>query len=252
MDTTQQKQDEQYRLPYHYIPNLANGRFSQHLYWDWGFRYLGGLHLVQEELEKLTFSSLVDIGCGDGRFLREIKRKHPEIRLLGVDYSKRAIRLASALNPDICFRQVDICRDPVNEGFDVGTLIEVLEHIKPSEISSFLGAVQNLLAQKHVLIVTVPHKNKRLIEKHYQHFDEYGMRAALQPFYKEMRVIPFDVPASCSLGLTLITKMIGGRGKLWILTNRGILTWVYNLYLKFWLHSKNEKCCERIAVVCRK
>ncbi|MBC8252913.1 MAG: anion permease, partial [Ardenticatenia bacterium] len=80
-------QDREYAYPYHYIPTWENGQFSQVQYWSWGYRYLGGIQVVLDQLRKLSFETLVDIGCGDGRFLREAKARFPEARMLGVDYS---------------------------------------------------------------------------------------------------------------------------------------------------------------------
>lgn len=115
-------QESQYSFPYHYIPTYDKGHFLQHLYWSWGFRYLGGIHLVLDTLRKKKFQSLVDIGCGDGRFLRDVKREFPGKRIFGVDYSAHAINLAKALNPDINYICLDISKKNLaNKKFDVAT-----------------------------------------------------------------------------------------------------------------------------------
>lgn len=105
-------QENQYEYPYHYIPSLKNGNFSHVQYWSWGLHYLGGLHIVLKQLENLSFNSLLDIGCGDGRFLRAAAEFYPNVKLLGVDRSERAICLAKAMNPEINYETFDIFQDP--------------------------------------------------------------------------------------------------------------------------------------------
>jgi SAM-dependent methyltransferase len=248
----QQLQEDQYQLPYHYIPSLGQNRFAQHLYWDWGFRYLGGLHLVTEELRQLPFQSLIDVGCGDGRFLREVQDSFPGHRLMGVDYSERAIALASALNPRLRFAVLDVFRQNLEERFDVATLIEVLEHIPPDQLGDFVKGTQRLLDEQHTLLITVPHVNKPLVRKHFQHFDETKLRALLEKTYADLKFIPFDTSAARAPLLRLIVKLLGGKGKLFLVTDKRLLFAFYSFYLRRYLYSRNETDCERIAVICRK
>ncbi len=252
LDPVQQRQEDQYQLPYHYIPSLKPGRFTQHLHWDWGFRYLGGLHLVTEELKKLPFRSLVDIGCGDGRFLRELKALFPDRTLLGIDYSERAIALASALNPGLQFACLDILQQPPVQRFDIATLVEVLEHIEPARLPEFLAAAQSCLEERHVLVITVPHVNKPLIPKHYQHFNASKLRALLEKSYSDLRFIPFDVLTARAPLLRLALALMGGKGKLFLVTNKRLLYAFYLFYLRRYLYTPTEANCERIAVICRK
>ena len=95
LEPQQEIQEAEYGYPYHHIPQWTNGFFSQTHHWSWGFRYLGGMQVVMDLLEQEEFGSLVDIGCGDGRFLCEIARQYPNKHIAGVDYSERAIRLAT-------------------------------------------------------------------------------------------------------------------------------------------------------------
>jgi len=127
MDKSQLIQDSQYSYPYHYIPTLGDNVFSQVQYWSWGFRYMGGLQIVIDQLKDRQFESLVDVGCGDGRLLKELTLLYPEKRLLGVDYSQRAILLAQALNPSLDYDVVDIIENPLLERFDVVTLVTLLQ-----------------------------------------------------------------------------------------------------------------------------
>jgi SAM-dependent methyltransferase len=242
-------QDAEYAFPYHYIPVVERGDFSATRHWPWGFRYLGGLHVVFDQLERMSFSSLVDIGCGDGRFLREVGRRYPEAVLMGVDVSSPAVRLAQALNPDLDYRTADITVDFIPERFEVATLIEVIEHVPPDELSRFLDAVADRLIDGGRLVLTVPHRNKPLIPKHYQHFDVDQLRQLLHPRFEGLRVVPFD-RSRRSPGAWLVNRVLGARGRWMLVTNRRVLRTLFRLYVTRYLYCAREQDCERVAIVC--
>ena len=249
VNNKQQIQEAQYDYPYHYIPACDNGKFSQVQYWSWGFRYLGGMEVVFDQLKKLSFDSLIDIGCGDGRFLREVAKRHPNTKLLGIDSSTRAIQLAKAMNPGLDYKTINIIETPPQAKFDVATLVEVLEHIEPDKVESFLENTACVLHGEGWLILTVPHANKGLNEKHYQHFTSKTLQKLLEPYFRDIVFIPFDV---ISWRMAKLAQLIGGQGNHFILTTPWILTWFYRLYRKRFLYTDNEQKCMRIAVVCQK
>lgn len=251
-DKQTRAQESEYAFPYHYIPIVKGKKFSSTRHWGWGFRYLGGMQVALDLLAAAPFSSLVDVGCGDGRFLREVANRYPDIKLLGVDASARAIGLAQALNPGIEYRAHDIVADGAPGRFDVATLIEVIEHIPPLALPDFLRTVASMLSPGGRLIVTVPHRNKPLIEKHYQHFTATQLEQLLAPHFPEWRVIPFDVQARRAPMMWLIERLLGAKGRTFLLTNPRLLYVFYRLYVKRYLYAGDESRCERIAVVCRK
>mgnify|MGYP000507057572 CR=1 FL=1 len=50
---TQSIQEEEYSFPYHYIPEISEKGFTQVKHWSWGYRYLGGLRVVIDQLNKI-------------------------------------------------------------------------------------------------------------------------------------------------------------------------------------------------------
>lgn len=248
MEEEQKIQEAQYSYPYHYIPKWQKGEFSQTHHWSWGFRYLGGLKVVLDQLSDFAFDSLIDIGCGDGRFLREANHRYPDKDLLGVDYSQRAINLARAMNPSITFQERDIVAEPLNRKFDVATLIEVLEHIPPGQLEKFIEEIHSVLSPGSHLIVTVPHVNKSVSEKHYQHFDRASLDRLLAPYFDKLRFIPFD---SHSKILTALKMLLGGDGRHFVLTNSMANRVFLNVYFERFLYNVTEENCGRIAVVGR-
>jgi len=249
-DKAARLQESQYSFPYHYIPELRPGKFSGIRYWSWSHRYLGGIQLVLDLLAKEDFTSLVDVGCGDGRFLREVAQNHADKQLLGVDVSEQAIRYARAFNPAIEFVAQDVTENALARQFDVATLIEVMEHIPPGKLDTFVRAVARCLRKSGRLVVTVPHQNKLLIKKHYQHFTAKNLLAALDPYFTDFTVIPFDVAASRAPLVYLIDRILGSKGRWLLLANPRLLYLFYAWYIKRYLYARDESQCERLAVVC--
>lgn len=243
MDEEQTIQEAQYSYPYHYIPEWGSNNFSQTQHWSWGFRYLGGLKVVLDQLEDLSFSSLVDIGCGDGRFLREMGERYPEKEVLGVDYSERAINLARAMNPDLVFEKRNIIEEPLAQSFDIATLIEVIEHIPPGQLDEFVEQVRKIIAPGGYLLVTVPHKNKDVKEKHYQHFEVESLKGALRPHFDEVEVEPFD---SLSRVVRIMSLFLGGRGDNFVITNQTLNRKLFSFYVSKFLYGVSRSKCGRL------
>jgi len=248
LDKEQRVQEDQYEYPYHYIPSMEEGGISQVRYWSWGFRYLGGLKLVMEEVAESGFKSLIDVGCGDGRFLAELNSSHPRKRLLGVDYSRRAIELAKVMSPNVEYECRNILDEDISEDFDVATLVEVLEHILPEELDSFLEATCRLLEEDAMLVATVPHVNKPVSDKHYQHFDRSKLEELLDPHFDHLRFIHFDDVKSTLL--EYMQSWIGGDGNHFVVTNKRIMSLFWTVYKSRYLYTTEDRC-GRIAVVAK-
>lgn len=240
-------QEEQYDLPYHYFPRVLNGGFSQAVYWSWGFRYLGGLRVAEELCNQESWESLLDIGCGDGRFMAEMARAHPNQELVGIDYSNRAISLAKAMNPDLDFRVCNILKENFDAGlFDVVTLVEVIEHIPPAELEAFIERAVAKIKPGGRLILTVPHCNKTLNIKHFQHFNSAGLSKLMEPHFGELSFQPFDFS---SILLKLWFMGLGNSGKYFVVTWPALLERFYRYYLEHCLYGNDETKCGRIACV---
>ena len=250
MDRAQKEQEDEYSFPYHYIPEFSNSDFSQTKYWSWGLRYFGGLkiveHLIRERVPKPE--SILDVGCGDGRFLSFAKEIFPNARLLGIDYSTRSIDFARAFNPSIEYMCTDIVNDDIEiEPFEVVTLIEVIEHIPPRDLDEFLRSVISCMKPNGTMIITVPHVNKPVIPKHYQHFSATTLEATLSSHFQNIDLIPFD---RRSRALNGALRLLGGDGRNFVITNgagnRALRGW----YEKKHLYAPNEDECYRLAAAC--
>jgi SAM-dependent methyltransferase len=193
-------QEAEYSYPYHHIPDL--GPFSIARIHPWGHEYLSYIEEVLGELANRPFTSLVDIGCGDGRLIAEISRRF-DARLVGTDFSEQALRFARAFAPSAVFM-----RDVPDELFDAFTLVEVLEHIPPDEANGFLETIAATLAPGGFGIVTVPSTNDPLIPKHYRHFSRKSLTEVLEPYFAIERMQYLNARTS---GTRLIRSLFSNR-----------------------------------------
>lgn len=58
------------------------------------------LHLIASEG---TPGSILDVGCGTGRLLREARQRWPDAQLIGVDAAEGMVEVAQQLTPDAIF-----------------------------------------------------------------------------------------------------------------------------------------------------
>ena len=197
---TQHIQATQYRFPYHYLPRLDEDGlgFSAGRFWDYSKSYVTALVLVQRWFKSHDLSSgrHVDVGCGDGGLIHHLRRTVPDLELVGIDYDRTAIEWARLFNPDVRFHAIDITERSGGEfagQFESASLIEVLEHIPPERLNRFVGSVSDLLVPGGRLVVTVPHRNKRVERKHFQHFDFSSISKVLEGSFDVVELRGFEV-----------------------------------------------------------
>jgi SAM-dependent methyltransferase len=96
--------------------------------------------------------SVLDLGCGNGHFLRKLHDRGHQTPLLGADFSLPLLREAES-TPGVEFRAVDLAQLPVfsdqlsvTSGWDVITMFATLHHIPSNEIRlDILRTVKKLL-----------------------------------------------------------------------------------------------------------
>lgn len=84
--------------------------------------------LIRELIDFTKVRSVLDVGCGTGRFLSDLAADYPHLRLTGIDLSKRLIQWCRKQHPDsIDFHLEDIASLPDEPAWDVITLMGVLQ-----------------------------------------------------------------------------------------------------------------------------
>jgi ubiquinone/menaquinone biosynthesis C-methylase UbiE len=96
------------------------------------------------------FTSLCDIGCGDGTLLATLARRYPQAQLTGLDLSAEGLRRAAG-RVQAQWVQADISQQAPDVRCDVAIMSEVLEHIPDDQ-----AALRNAAAVARQLVITVP------------------------------------------------------------------------------------------------
>jgi len=242
----QSYQEDEYWFPYHYVTQFKKNQFKHYFLDTWSINYCSTIEFLLQKVDADPGTRIVDIGCGDGRFSRELALAFQFSTVVGIDYSKRAIALASAMNPDIPnlkFQSLDITKKHSLEPFDIAVLMEVFEHLPMKDAGSFMESVRALLKDSGVLILTVPHENKSLEYKHFQHFSIEKIVDYLRPYFDIAEVVPFE---RISWRRGLILKILSNR--LFILNNPRLLSIIYRWYKGNLFFCSSEKECQRIFV----
>ncbi|WP_456450678.1 class I SAM-dependent DNA methyltransferase [Hydrogenimonas sp.] len=108
--------------------------------------------LYAEILESWEANSLVDIGCGNGKFLKKLETELKISRLYGVDLSEGMVARAKALG--VACDAKDIC--DVEERFDAATAVfDVLNYLPPERVGGFLGCVAERLHEGGVFLADI-------------------------------------------------------------------------------------------------
>jgi 3' terminal RNA ribose 2'-O-methyltransferase Hen1 len=110
--------------------------------------------------------SVLDLGCGEGRFLRTLLKEPAVERIVGIDVSHRVLeRAAERLRVEQMLerRRERLAllhgsltyRDKRLEGFDAAAVIEVIEHLESMRLRAFERVLFEF-ARPRVVVVTTP------------------------------------------------------------------------------------------------
>lgn len=235
MEKKQKTQEDEYSFPYHYVPQFSD--FSISYCWTWGLQYISALEYILKEVEKIEFENLCDVGAGDGRLVSELTKMFSDKDIEGFDYSEKAIALAKALNPECKYRCLDIFNEKIASQYDIVTLIEVFEHIPLELAKDFAGRVISLVRPGGYLLITVPHKNKPLQDKHFQHFTLEKLK---EYFIGQMEIVEEVYFERRSKSLYFTRLMLSNKH--FILNNRKLKNFLYKRYLEKHFYATDKNC----------
>jgi len=111
-------------------------------------------HLAQKEGERGAAAVILDVGCGEGYYLRQLATAFPiddalAPRLVGIDNSRDAIRLAAGSAPTMCLVVADVHElIPLASG-SVEVLINIFSPRNPGEFA-------RVIAPGGMLLIVIP------------------------------------------------------------------------------------------------
>ncbi|WP_416398563.1 methyltransferase domain-containing protein [Allohahella sp. A8] len=118
---------------------------------------------VVQALVKSGASRVLDLGCGSGELLIELRAQVQFNRLLGIDIDEQALAEArlnlglDLLNPD---RRLHVCYGSFEDadhrllGFNAAVMLETIEHVEPSRLSRVEQTVFRAYDVDTVIITT--------------------------------------------------------------------------------------------------
>jgi SAM-dependent methyltransferase len=132
--------------------------------------------------------NVIDVGCGQGQLLVELRRALPGARLSGADVSAESRRQAALRCPEARVFSLDLDGDgfdfdheDIVGGYDLAICSEVLEHLEHDRLAA--ARLARLLAPGGVAIVTVPGGKKSRFDEligHRRHYTKRELRHALE------------------------------------------------------------------------
>jgi 3' terminal RNA ribose 2'-O-methyltransferase Hen1 len=136
---------------------------------------------IVQLIQELKPKSLIDLGCGDGKLIRKLIPVRGLDRIVGMDVSyyeiekaERKLRLDEAgpkMRERLQFIHGSLMyRDERLAGFDVATVVEVVEHLDPPRLAAFERVVFECARPKTV-ILTTPNREYNAL-----YFDDEGFR----------------------------------------------------------------------------
>ncbi|MFO0905077.1 MAG: 3' terminal RNA ribose 2'-O-methyltransferase Hen1 [Pirellulales bacterium] len=126
------------------------------------------LDTVLEQLLATGATSVLDLGCGEGKLLRRLMRQKQFERIVGMDVSLRSLEIAKGrlrleqLPPKQAARLELlhgslIYRDARLEGFEAAALVEVIEHLDMPRLAA-LERVVFECARPRTVVLTTPNR----------------------------------------------------------------------------------------------
>jgi 3' terminal RNA ribose 2'-O-methyltransferase Hen1 len=116
-------------------------------------------------LQSCGAKRIMDVGCGEGRLLRDLLKDKSFTEIVGMDVSHRALEIASQKLrldnlPTMQKERIRLIhgsltyRDSRLSGYDAATVVEVIEHQDPARLATFERVLFEFARPKTVVVTT--------------------------------------------------------------------------------------------------
>lgn len=123
---------------------------------------------VLSQLKASGAQRVIDLGCGEGKLLRDLIQERQFTHIVGVDVATRSLekakqrlrleRFSEAQSERVTLLHGSLCyRDDRFAGFDAAAVVEVIEHLDPPRLAAFERVVFES-AKPRTVVVTTPNR----------------------------------------------------------------------------------------------
>jgi SAM-dependent methyltransferase len=155
-----------------------------------------------EEVKKLCYGDVLDVGTQKGGYLFHIKNNSKVISCVGIDISEAYIQEAKKRQPDLNFIVGSIEKLPFfDKSFDTVIASEILEHILDLNVG--ICELKRVVKDTGQILITVPDYDYREVHEHIRNFTRFDFIQLFNLFQVEF----IDIP-NCLNILIRITKNI--------------------------------------------
>ena len=134
---------------------------------------------IKDYLDDVSIEKIVDLGCGDGNFLKSVSKFFPNKKLYGTDISDRRISGLKTQNPSFELNCGDICSTPYESSFfDFVNCEVVIEHVEDDK--SLVSEIARILKPGKFLHISSVIKKRWAV---YFYRNMYG-KIALDPTHE--------------------------------------------------------------------
>ena len=140
---------------------------------------------------------ILDIGCNIGYGANVLGKVAKEV--VAIDFDNKALDFArnNYAAPNIRFKQTEAKILPFeSKCFDIVTSFQVIEHIRPADISRYLNEINRVLNKNGIALFTTPNRKLRLnpFEKPWnpEHYTEYtakGYKKILTKYFNRIEIL---------------------------------------------------------------
>ncbi len=108
--------------------------------------------MVIKQLLKEKMESMLDLGCGPGDLLSDLRQLNRSIEIMGMDISEGMLNIAKKRVDGARFRKVDITKKlSRNKHYDAVVCLNTLHHLNLSQAERVLGNM-NSLAKRMIIL----------------------------------------------------------------------------------------------------
>lgn len=195
-------QERQYATPYHW-----NQRINDELEYQLRTRIV----LELAELTSAPRARLLDVGCGDARFLADAAAHADAV---GIDVSTRAIGHAHRLVPTARVVTGGAEALPFRDStFDVVTLLDVIEHISDRDEPRVIAEAHRVLEAGGRLVISTNTDQSAREWKHFRHYPVPCFRRLFDRFSEVTMVglIPYFPTLRFWMALPVASRIVRHR-----------------------------------------